>query len=241
MDLEFFWDIGNIVIRAFISVCFLFIITRLMGKKQISQFTHFDYVIGISIGSIASEMASTTEIPFTHTITAMIIYTAVAITISVITNKSIFARRFFTGRTFILIDQGKILEKNLSKVKYDVNDLLSQARNAGYFNIADIHYALLETNGKISFMPVADKQPPTLGDLNIIKNQEALTCNVIIDGEIMIDNLNSIGLNTEWLKSTLKKQNVISEKNIILATVDTEKNLKVYHKTKKLKLTTPLD
>ncbi|MFZ2539991.1 MAG: DUF421 domain-containing protein [Oscillospiraceae bacterium] len=241
MNFDFLLDIGNIILRAFISICFLFIITRLMGKKQISQLTFFDYIIGISLGSIAAAMASSTEIPYSHTLTAMIVYTVITLTISHITNKSIIARRFFTGRTFLLIDKGKIIEENLSKVKYDVNDLLAQARNAGYFNISDVSYALLETNGKISFMPVSDKQPTTLGDLNIVKPQDRLTASVIIDGVIMLNNLKAVGLNEDWLRINLDKQNIKSQKDIILATVDTDNNLSVYHKTKKLIKTTCID
>lgn len=241
MNYDFFWDIGDIALRSVLSISFLFIITRLMGKKQISQLTFFDYIIGISLGSIAATMAASTDIPYTHTLTAMAVYTIIALTISIVTNKSIIARRFFTGKTFLLIDKGKILEKNLSKVKYDVNDLLAQARNAGYFNIADVYYALLETNGKISFMPVSDKQPATIGDLNITKPQDRLTATVIIDGVVMLHNLNSIGLNQDWLDNKLTKQKVHSIKAVILATVDTDNNLSVYLKTQKVISTTSID
>ncbi|MEG0692278.1 MAG: DUF421 domain-containing protein [Oscillospiraceae bacterium] len=241
MNFDYLWDIGDIILRAFISICFLFIITRLMGKKQISQLTFFDYVIGISLGSIAAAMASSTDVPYEHTLTSMTVYTVIALTISIVTNKSMWARRFFTGKTFLLIDKGKILEENLNKVKYDINDLLAQARNAGYFNIADVHYALLETNGKISFMPVSDKQPTTVSDLNIVKPQDRLTANVIIDGVIIANNLKAVGLNNDWLKSNLEKQHINPIQDIILATVDTDNNLSVYLKSKKVIKTTPID
>ncbi len=224
-------DLGDIALRSFLSLVVLFLITRMMGKKQISQLTFFDYVIGISIGSLAAAMAATDDIPYEHALTAIVVYGILAWLIALITNKSILARRFFTGHTFLLIDRGKILEKNLSLVKFDVNDLLSEARNAGYFNVADIEYALLETNGKISFLPKAAKQPLTCGDMNIQKPQDGLTANVIIDGVIMAENLKMTGLTEEWLKSELSKQRINNIARVILATVDSSRTLSVYLKT----------
>lgn len=234
-------DILDIILRALISIIVLFIITRLMGKKQISQLTFFDYAIGISIGSIAADMAASDEIPYQHALTAMVVYGIVSVVISVITNKSIKARRFFTGKTFLLIDKGKILEKNLSKVRYDINDLLAEARLAGYFNISDIDYALIETSGKISFMPKIESTPPTLSDLNVVKIPKGLTANVIIDGVVMHNNLKLIGLDEIWLKSEMKKQKADSVKDIILATVSSGNQLNIFEKTKTIVPATPID
>ena len=170
-------ELPDIALRSVLSIIVLFLITRFMGKKQISQLTFFDYTIGISIGSIAE--------PYLHTLLAMIIYGLLAILISVITNKSIKARRFFTGRAFLLIQNGKILERNLSKAKLDVNDLLAAARIEGYFDLSDIAYGVLETNGRMSFLPVASKTPVTAGDIGIPLTQASLCANIIIDGVIM--------------------------------------------------------
>lgn len=234
-------DILDIILRAVLSLLVLFLVTRMMGKKQISQLTFFDYVIGISIGSLAAEMAATDEVPYQHALTAIVIYGLIAWLISLITNKSIRARRFFTGHAYLLINHGQILEKNLGRVKYDINDLLSEARNAGYFNIADIEYALLETNGKISFLPKPDRQPPTLGDLQIQKEADGLVANVIIDGKLMAENLKFTGLDESWLRKELKRQHVSSFSDVILATIDPQKQLSVYVKTGKEIDKTPMD
>lgn len=239
--LYYITDLGDIVLRSIFSLAVLFLVTRMMGKKQISQLTFFDYVIGISIGSLAAEMAATDEVPYRHAITAIVVYGVTAWLISVVTNKSIRARRFFTGHTYPLIDRGKILEQNLAKVKYDVNDLLSEARNAGYFNISDIEYALLETNGKVSFLPKAEQSPPTLSDLGIRRPQEGLTANVIIDGEVMEENLKMIGLNRDWLEKELRRQHYNRVTQVILATVDSGNQLTVYGKTGQNVKRTPID
>ncbi len=235
------WDLGDIALRSVISLAVLFMITRMMGKKQISQLTFFDYVIGISIGSISAELAFNNDIPYSHGLIAVAIYGVIAILISVLTNKRLWARRFFTGRAFILIDKGKILEENLTKVRYDINDLLAEARNSGYFNISDIEYAVMETNGKLSFLPKEEKSPPLLEDLGIQKKQEGLVANVIIDGKVMRENLQNAGLNEDWLKQELKKQHFSSIHEIILATADNNNALTVFPRTHKPRKNTPMD
>lgn len=234
-------DLSDIVLRSVLSLLFLFLATRLMGKKQISQLTFFDYVVGISIGSLSAEMAATDEVPYQHALLAIVVYALIAWLISIVTNKSIRARRFFTGHAFLLIEQGKILKQNLKRVKYDVNDLLSEARNAGYFNIADIEYALLETNGKISFLPKGNKLPPTLGDLQLPPPTSGLVANVIIDGKLMKENLKFTGLDESWLRHELERQHANSISDIILATIDQDHQLSVYPMVEKNVSRTPID
>ena len=143
--------IGNVLLRSIISIVVLFILTKLMGAKQISQLTFFDYAIGISIGSIAADIAADIESSYLDAVISMGIYAGVAIIISYITKKSMKARRLLTGTPTILIDKGHILKQNLSKSKFDINELLCECRVSGYFNIADLEYAIMEPNGRISF------------------------------------------------------------------------------------------
>lgn len=238
-------DTLDVALRSFFSILFLFIITRLMGRKQISQLSFFDYVIGISIGSIAAGMATGLDIPYLHGFISMAVYTIVAIIISILTNKSIFIRRFVNGRAYLLIKNGKILEKNLGKVRYDVNDLLAEARYAGYFNINDIECAIMEASGRISFLPKSQTEPIKREDLFLHPDQENLCANLIIDGKIMFSNLKQAGFNEEWLKIELKKINAPKIEDIILAMVQTSnKNspeLFIYKKTQNLVQKTFLD
>lgn len=229
-----YWDLFDVALRSVISLLFLFLVTRFMGRKQISQLTFFDYVIGITIGSIAAEMATGLEVPYSHCLLSMGLYGAVDIIISVLTRKSIKMRRLFNGCAYILIKEGKILERNLTKVKYDINELLSAARYAGYFNIADIEYAIMEPDGRISFMPKSEKQIATLEDFHITKENEGLVANVIIDGAIMKENLKMLGLDQKWLRNQIQQQKADKIEEIILATVDKNRNLTIYHKTHEL-------
>lgn len=234
-------DLPDIVLRSVLSLVVLFLIARFMGKKQISQLTFFDYTIGISIGSIAAEMASTDEEPYLHALIAMIIYGLIAILISVITNKSIKARRFFTGRAFLLVQNGKILERNLAKAKLDVNDLLAAARIEGYFDLSDIAYGVLETNGRMSFLPTASKTPVTAGDIGIQLPQASLCANIIIDGVIMRENLKTAGFDETWLSRALSEQHAPPTAEIILACVDQNGALTVYPRTNRAILKSVLD
>jgi uncharacterized membrane protein YcaP (DUF421 family) len=232
--MDYFMDALDVAFRSIVSVGFLFLITRLMGRKQISQLSFFDYIIGISIGSIAAEMATGLESPYLHGFLSMGLYALIATVISLFTNKSVKMRRFLNGCAYVLIENGKIHEKNLAKVKYDVNDLLSAARYAGYFNIADIEFAIMEYSGKISFLPKSDKKNVTLEDLNIVKPQECLVANVIIDGKVMVENLKMTGLDDVWLKKQLDHQKIDRIDDILLATVDNNNQLSVYKKTHEL-------
>lgn len=159
---EFWTDFGDIALRAFLSIVVLFILTKLMGNKQISQLNFFDYIIGISIGSIAAEMATNTDTPHHFFVLAMVIYTVITILITFVTRKSISMRRFFNGTPIPLIENGKIIEKNLAKAGFDVNDLLTELRYAGYFNIEDVQYAVEETDGRVSIIPRPSARPRNL-------------------------------------------------------------------------------
>lgn len=210
----------------------LFLLTKLMGNREMSQLSLFDYIIGISIGSIAAEMATALE-DFFEPLVAMTIYAVLAVLFSIITNKSIKARRALTGEALILLDDGKLYEKNFKKAKIDLSEFLSQCRNSGYFNIADIQTAVLEPNGKISFLPMSTRRPATPGDLNLPVMQEKPVVNVIMDGKVLPDNLKFTGKDERWLDKQLKAQGVSNARDVFLATCDSENNLSVYVKIKK--------
>lgn len=220
----------DIVLRAFLAVVVLFILTRILGVKQISQMSFFDYAIGISIGSVAAEMTVNQDIPYHYAVISMLVFALVAIGVSVWADKSIWARRIFVGTPMVLIQKGEIAEKNLRKAKIDINELLAELRAQGYFNVADIKYAVLETTGKLSVMPKESKKNVTCEDINLLPRSEGLVANVVIDGKIMERNLKGAGRDTAWLLKELKKQKYGSLSDIFLATVDDQGALSVYQK-----------
>ena len=156
-------------------------------------------------------------------------YGIISYLISIVTQKSIKARRFFTGVPTLLIEKGNIIESGLKKSKLDVNDLLAEARTNGYFNIDDINYAIMEINGSLSFLPKDKNKPVTKEDMKIKKTEEVLTANIIIDGKVMGNNIAAIGKDEKWLLKEIKRQGYKTYNEILLATYDGNK-LQIYKK-----------
>ena len=227
-------EVLKIIILSLSSFIVLFILTKLMGNREMSQLSMFDYITSITIGSIAAEMATSLEDNFTEPLIAMIIYAIGSIVISILGNHSMKARRVISGPTLILYDNSKIYFKNLKKAKMDINEFLMQCRTNGYFNLADIQTAILEANGKISFIPNSLKRPATPEDLNLSPKQDFLVTNVVIDGKVLEENLKNTGKDLNWLKSNLDKQNAGKLEDILLATCDKDNNLSVYKRISNL-------
>ena len=197
----------GIIIKGFMSLLFLFLIIKMLGKKQVSQLNVFDYVIGISLGNLAAEMTINSDISIINGFLAMAIYGSCSLFVSFITNKSILARRLISGVPIVLIEDGKISKKQLKKVKIDINDLLQDAREDGIFDISKVEYAIMEVSGKVTFLLKSEHEPLTSGDMNIKVNNERLTANLVMDGNIMENNLKAIGKDTKWLMNKIKENN----------------------------------
>lgn len=225
-------QIDDVIIRALFSLVTLFLVTKMLGKKQVSQLSLFDYVIGISIGNFAAEMTTNIEIQFINGIVAVVIFGLVAYLVSLGTMKSILLRRFFMGTPTILIEKGKLLEKGLKKVKFDINDLLEECRGSGYFDISQIEYAVMEANGKISILPKEAYKPVTLADMNLKASQEGLCANIIIDGKIMPQNLQKMNKDEKWLLHELKVKGFKKTDPILLATLDSSDTLRIYERNR---------
>lgn len=221
-------DMIMVIIRSFASLMALFFLTKLLGRKQVSQLSMFDYVIGISMGSIAAEMTVIKNTSFSDGLIAMTTYAIIAYVISFITLKSNKFRYIFSGTPIILIQDGKLIRKNLKKSLLDINDLLQEARSNGYFTINEIGYAIMEACGKISFLPKTENRSVTLKDLKLKDRDAFLHANVIIDGIIMDNNLKTIKKDKKWLLKEIKKQGYNNPHQIIYATVDNNYNLTIY-------------
>lgn len=227
---ELLMDAGNIALKSFVAASVLFILARIMGKKQISQLNFFDYVVGISIGSIAGALSVEKDISFLDGITSMVIWTAFPIAFFQITSHTMKGKQLYEGSPSILIQNGKIIEKNLKKTKISVNDLLEELREKDVFNIEDVEFALFETNGKVSVLKKSSKQNPASSEPNIQNGKSGLTANVIIDGKVLKKNLQLLNLDENWLKDELRKKQINSPQDVLLACVDSEGSLYIDRK-----------
>lgn len=227
-------ELVKVFLTALGSAVVLFFLTKIMGNREMSQLSMFDFVTAITIGSIAAEMATELE-KFEKPLVAMTVYALLSILISYINCKSIKARRFLSGKALILFEDGEIYEKNLQKARLDVNEFLTQCRIQGYFNIDNLEIAILEQNGKISFLPKSIRRPVTAEDLNLNPppTEDKPIINVIIDGEIMYENLKITGNSEKWLKQQLLNQGITDLSKIFLATCNSKNNMRVYLKNNK--------
>lgn len=231
----------NILFRTLLIIIILFFLAKLMGKKQISQLNLFDYIIGITIGSIAADISLDLDKNLIAGITSLVIYGVISALVSYITMKSLSLRRFIVGVPTVLIENNKLIEGGLKKAKIDVNDLLAEARGQGYFKLEDIEYAIMETTGTISFMPISSSSPATKKDVNAKIKKESLVANVIIDSKLLDKNLKEMYKDKKWLDSVLKVQGYNDYDNIMLATLDINDKVVVYEKNIKSKKNSVLE
>ncbi len=218
-------------LRVFFTTLFsaaaLFIIAKLIGHKQISQLDFFDYITGITVGSIAAEMATELEKPLRPLI-AMVLYGAITVALSLLSDKCPQWRKYINGTPTILMHGGKIYRKNLKKAKLELSEFMMLCRQEGYFNLNDIHTAVFEYNGRLTVLPLADARPVTPADMALAVPPAALNVEVIIDGRVLGENLQRMGLDETWLKRQLAAQGKGSPKEVLLALCDDNHRLTLF-------------
>lgn len=226
-------EICYIIALSLGSVLAIFILTKLMGYRQMSQMSMFDYIIGITIGSIAAEMSTSLEDGFTQPLTAMIVYALAALVLAWVTSKSIKARRVIEGEPLVLLNHGELYQSNFKKAKIDVTEFLAQCRINGYFDVSKLECAILEGNGRISFLPKVEERPLTPNDMQLTPEQDYLVANVILDGNVMEENLKNMGKDEKWLHSQITAQGAKEMEDVLLATCDRSDKVTVYLKENK--------
>ncbi|MGN0181086.1 MAG: DUF421 domain-containing protein [Candidatus Ornithomonoglobus sp.] len=197
-------DYLRIFLSSLLSLLMLFVSAKVIGNKQMSQLNMFDYINGITIGSIAADMAINLDNNILFPLIAIVVYTSVITLIGYIGSKSVAARRILTGKTITLMDKGKLYYGNFRTAKIDLNEFLTQCRLNGFFNMDDIETALLEQNGMISFMPRSVSRPVNPKDMNLTPGPERPFYCIISDGHILNENLSESGITLEKLHSELR-------------------------------------
>lgn len=217
----------NVILTSLMSVVALFVIAKIMGHKQMSQLDFFDYIAGITIGSIAAELATELEKPWKPLI-AMIIYGIVTVALTFITSKIPKMRKYINGTPTIIMNGGKIYRKNMKKAKIDLSEFMMMCRQQGYFNLNDIQTAVFEYNGRLTVMPKATKRPANPSDFNLVPPVESINTEIIMDGRVLNENLKRLGLDKIWLKKQLEYQGYKSPKEIFLGICDDDRKLTLF-------------
>lgn len=216
----------SIVIRSIVLVLVLFLLTKWLGKKQISQLSFFEYVSGITIGSIAAEISTGLERNMGHGILSLVIWTGIPFLAGLAALKSRRARELIEGKSTIVVQDGKIQEENLNKEKYSPDELLELLRKKNAFNIADVEFAVLEADGDLNVLLKKEKQPLTPSDIQLSVPQEKEPQTVIMEAKILDEPLGLAGYSRQWLETELAKLNVALD-NVYIGQINSYGELSV--------------
>lgn len=208
-------DFLKLLFVALLSVGALFVITKLMGHKQVAQLDFFDYVSGITIGSIGAELATELDAPW-KPLVALVVYGSVSLLLDLLTHKLPRTRKYINGTPTILMNGGKLYRENLKRAKLDLSEFMLLCREQGFFDLDEIQTAIFEHNGKLSILPYATARPVTPADLQLSVQKTHIGTEVIMDGRVLGENLSRMGLDEKWLKKQIRKQGYKSVKEILL-------------------------
>lgn len=210
------------IIRTVLLYIVIVLVLRLMGKRQVGQLQPFELVIILMISELAAIPSQDTGIPLIAGLFPVLVLLLLGITISQISLKSEKARAIICGTPTVLINKGVILEDELRRLRYNLSDLLEQLRFKDIPNIADVEFAILETNGQLSVIPKATKRPVNPKDLNINPPYEGLPITLIMDGILQHKNLEKANLTYAWLQNQLTKANIDDLSHVLIASVDSQ-------------------
>lgn len=216
--------------RALILYFLVVIVMRIMGKQQIGELQPYELVVAVMIADLGAVPMQNTGIPLLAGIIPILTLLISQLALSYISMKSIRGRELICGTPTILIEKGRLLEAQMRKERYNINDLLEALRNQGYYNIADVEYAILETNGTLSVIPKVEKRPITPQDLNLNPPYEGLPLPVVIDGTVDFKTLKAANKDFAWLKGQLKAFGISDVSEVLLASIDSSGNLFVQAK-----------
>lgn len=223
-------NVWRVFVFSVSSFVFLFAVMKILGKKQIAELSFIDYVVGISIGSIAAEWSTAMDEPFYHYVIAISVYCIFTLTLDFIERKKTF-RKFLKGEVIPIIENGEFNYENLKKSKLDVEDVLAMARDKNIFDVNDIAYALFETTGKLSILQKSPKSPLVAEDLQIKKEPASLTNYVIVHGKPQYKVMRETGVTADMMFEKLNIQSERDLNEILLASYDEkDKSFSVYKK-----------
>ncbi|TWD96473.1 uncharacterized membrane protein YcaP (DUF421 family) [Neobacillus bataviensis] len=231
-------DWVEVGLRSILFIAVLFFMTKLLGTKQISQLSFFEYISGITIGSVAAEVITGLDANIMHGIIVLILFSVITYAVDVFSLKSKKFRDFAEGTSTVVIKDGKIMEDSLKKEYYTIDELNSLLRKKNVFKVADVEFAVLEPNGDINVLLKKENQPLTPKDLNMKVGNEKVPQTVIMDGKILDSALTEANKNRQWLDTELQKLGVMQE-NVFMGQVDSYGQLTVDVYDDKLKIPSP--
>lgn len=217
-----------IFFRSVLILIILFILTKLMGKKQLSQMNIYDYLVGITIGNVAADISIDLETNFLAGVVSLLVYSLFGVVVTYISLRNLKFNKFFSGSPTVLIEKGKILIGNLKKEGIDINSLEEEARLNGFFDLSKVNYAILETSGKISFLAKVKDDYVTNENMKLKVDENELGINLIQDGVVIDSNLEYVKKDRDWLKKICRKKGYKSYKDIFLLIYKKDNDIWIY-------------
>lgn len=206
-----------VLARSIIAFATLFIFARLLGKQQVSQLTFFDYVLGITIGSIAASLSIDLESRAWPHWVGLAVWTLAVLGIQIASTKSTAAAKVFMGEPVVVIRKGKLLEEAMGRMRYTTAEMLEQLRNQGVFDISTVEFAVMESDGQLSVLLKPEHRPATVQDLALTPQGGGMSAQLIYDGQVIQENLQAAGVDTAWLAKQLQQQGINNASQVFLA------------------------
>lgn len=213
------------IIKGILIYVLALILSKLIGIKIISQMNFFDFIVGVSVGSMIAKIIINKDHVVFSGIVALITFALLTILTSYLNLKSYSARRIINAKTLILVENGRIIDKNLKRLRITINELMMKLREKDVFNLEDVQFAIMESNGQLSVLIKANKKPITPYDMELKVRSSSLVNDIIIDGKTVDKNLKIAGIDEKWLQSELKKKNINNFEEVFYAGVDQNKKL----------------
>jgi uncharacterized membrane protein YcaP (DUF421 family) len=221
----------SVIMKAIITSVIIYLLTlllsRIIGHKLVSQMTYFDYIVGIMIGTAAVNAATIKNNQALSSAVTLVIISLMTLLIDIAHINSMKFRRLVNSQPVVIIEKGKIIDKNMRRVRLTLDEMNMMLREKNFFNISDVESAILESDGKLSVQGKSEKQPLTPSDISLAPAYKGLTRDVIMDGTVMEDNLKYIGKNEHWLKKQLLDYGVHDISEVFYAGLDSSGNFYV--------------
>jgi uncharacterized membrane protein YcaP (DUF421 family) len=218
-------------LRTLIGFSFLFIVTRIIGKKQISQITFFTYITGIALGNIAGDMVIHRNIKIIDGVIGLALWALLTLIVEYISLKSARARVFLDGEPTIVIKKGEIVEKALRANKLNMDDLTMLLRIKDIFSVSEVDYAIMEPNGQLSVLKREEYASTIRKDFSIqIHSRRYIPTELVVDGKAVIKNLKELNKNEDWLIGVLKRKGVDSMDEVLYAELQADGSIDIHKK-----------
>jgi uncharacterized membrane protein YcaP (DUF421 family) len=215
-------SIGHIAFNTIIAFIVIYVLSRLLGKKLISQMTFFDFVAGVSLGSLVGSVILAPDVPIWKGSISLIVFAAISFAVDYTTFKSYRGRKILNDVPTPIIKEGKLLVEGMKEVRLTIDELLFQLRKKDIFYLDEVDYAFLETDGTISTLKKPGNQSPTISDMHLSTLSRGLPQTFIIDGNILPNVLEKIGKDEKWVQGILEQYKINSVKEILVAQIDNQ-------------------